>query len=102
MLDAHPDRAMVAEPTGFGTAAPYFGNGQDMFHMAFDFDYGFLWDAFFGGASARPLADHFSTVPQTYPPGAQAALSSAPTTSPAPSSGRRGSRRAGAGRRWSR
>ncbi len=28
-----------------------------MFHLAFDFDYGFLWDAFFAGASAQPVAE---------------------------------------------
>ena len=74
VLDAHPGRAMVAEPIGFGTAAPYFGNGQDMFHMAFDFGYGFLWDTWFSAASAQPLADHFSAVQQAFPAGAQNAL----------------------------
>lgn len=75
LLDASPGRVMVAEPTGFGPPAPFFGNGQDMFHMAFDFDYGFLWDAFLAGASAQPIADHFMAAHQADPPAAQHALS---------------------------
>ncbi len=74
LLDAYPGRAMVAEPTGFGPPAPFFGNGQDMFHLAFDFDYGFLWDAFFAGTSAQPIVDRFVTARQADPPGAQHAL----------------------------
>ena len=74
LLDAYPDRAMVAEPTGFGTPAAFFGNGQDMFHMAFDFDYAYLWDAFLSGGSAQPLADHFSAMEQALPAGAQSAI----------------------------
>ena len=74
LVDAYPDRAMVAEPTWFGSTAPFFGNGRDMFHMAFDFDYGFAWGGMFSGASAQPLADHFSALPQGLPPGAQNAI----------------------------
>jgi glycosidase len=42
--------------------------------MAFDFAYGFSWDGSFAGASAQPLADHFSSVQEALPPGAQSAL----------------------------
>jgi alpha-glucosidase len=74
VLDGYPGRAMVAEAIGFGPPTAYFGNGQDMFHMAFDFDYAFLWDAWLGGGSAQPIADHFSLVLQALPAGAQSAL----------------------------
>jgi glycosidase len=74
LVDAYPGRTLVAEPIGFGSSAPYFGNGEDMFHMAFDFAYGFAWDGAFAGTSAQPLADHFSAVQQALPAGAQSAL----------------------------
>ena len=74
LLNAYPGSAMVAEPLGLGSAAAFFGDGQDMFQMAFDFDYGFLWGAYFTGASAQPIADHFGAVLQANPPGAQSAL----------------------------
>lgn len=74
LVDAYPGRTLVAEPIGFGSSAPYFGNGQDMFQMAFDFAYGFAWDGAFAGTSAQPLADHFSAVQQALPAGAQNAL----------------------------
>jgi len=74
LLDAYPGRAMVAEPLGFGSEAPFFGNGQDMFQMAFDFEYGLDWGAYFSGSSAQPIADHFGSILQSNPAGAQNAL----------------------------
>jgi len=74
LLNAYPGRAMVGEPIGFGSEAPFFGSGQDMFQMAFDFNYGFLWGGYLNGASAQPIADHFAAVLQANPPGAQNAL----------------------------
>ena len=72
VLDAYPDRAMVAEP--IGSNAEYFGDGRDMFHMAFDFFFAFSWPGWFEGSSAQPLADHFVTIQRGLPPGAQNAL----------------------------
>jgi glycosidase len=74
VLDTYADRAMVAEPTWFGSTAPFFGNGQDMFHMAFDFDYGWSWATLFANSSAKAVADHFAAVQQGLPPGAQNAI----------------------------
>ena len=51
VLDGYPDRAMVAEPTWFGSTAPFFGNGRDMFHLAFDFDFVFGWPSHFDSAA---------------------------------------------------
>jgi len=74
VLDAYPGRTMVAEPLGIGSTAPLFGNGQDMFQMALDFEYGFVWGGYFSTASARPLRDHFSAAAAANPAGAQNAL----------------------------
>ena len=74
VLDGYPDRAIVAEPTWFGSTAPFFGNGQDMFHLAFDFDFVFGWPSHFESAMAQPIADHFTAVQQGLPPGAQNAI----------------------------
>jgi alpha-glucosidase len=74
VLDTYLDRAMVAEPAGFGSTAPFFGSGRDMFQMAFDFDFLFPWPGWIAGGSARPLADHFAAVQQALPAGAQNAL----------------------------
>ncbi len=74
VLDRYPDRAMVAEPTWFGTTAPFFGTGRDMFHLAFDFDFLLGWPGHFHSATAQPIADHFTSVARDLPPGAQNAL----------------------------
>lgn len=47
VTDSHPDRAMVAE-SSLASPVAYFGSGKDMFHMAFDFSYGYLgWNVAF-------------------------------------------------------
>ncbi len=74
VLDGYPNRAMVAEPTFFGSTAPFYGNGRDMFHMAFDFDFVFGWPSHFDAALAKPIADHFAAVQEALPPGAQNAI----------------------------
>ncbi len=74
VLDEYPDRAMVAESSDFDTSAAYFGNGSDMFHMAFNFSYGYFWGVLFGGTSADPIRDRFQQVQSSYPPGAQDGL----------------------------
>jgi alpha-glucosidase len=74
LLDEYPERAMVAESNALASAAPYFGNGQDMFHMAFDFSYGYFWGPKLKAGAAAPIADIFTDVAASYPPGAQDAL----------------------------
>jgi alpha-glucosidase len=74
VLDGYENRTMVAEPTWFGTTAPFFGNGGDAFHMAFDFGFVLGWPNFFDSATAQPLADHFAEIQQSLPPGAQNAI----------------------------
>lgn len=74
LLDQYPDRAMVAEPSNDNTSAAYFGNGHDMFHMAFNFAYGYFWQFPFGGGNATAIKAAFQTAQDTYPPGAQDAL----------------------------
>jgi glycosidase len=73
VLDEFPDRAMVAEATLSG-AAPYFGSGKDMFHMAFDFPYGYFWNMAFLGGDRKVPFDAFTTVLTKYPAGAQDAV----------------------------
>jgi maltose alpha-D-glucosyltransferase/alpha-amylase len=70
VLDAYPDRVMVAEAS-LGGATPYFGSGKDMFHMAFNFPYGYFWGLAFLGRDKKILHEALSTVVTTYPPGAQ-------------------------------
>ncbi len=70
VLDSYPNRAMVAESSLAG-AAPYFGSGKDMFHMAFDFPYGYFWGLAFTGENRSVAQNALSAVVSTYPPGAQ-------------------------------
>jgi alpha-glucosidase len=74
LVDSYPDRALVAEPFGFDDPAPYFGDGHDMFHMAFDFTLGMQWGGYLATASAQQFAQRLQTVQSTYPAGAQDAL----------------------------
>ncbi len=74
LLDQYPDRAMVAESTDFNTSGQYFGNGHDMFHMAFDFAYGYFWQFPFAGGNASAIKTAFQNAQDTYPAGAQDAL----------------------------
>jgi len=70
VLDSFPDRAMVAE-SGLGTPVAYFGSGKDMFHMAFDFPYGYFgWNFAF---AAKTRDQVFKAIADTdaYPAGAQ-------------------------------
>lgn len=73
LLDQYPDRAMVAEAS-LGGATPYFGSGKDMFHMAFNFPYGYFWGLGFLGQNRKIAYDALDTVATTYPPGAQDAM----------------------------
>ncbi len=70
LLDQYPDRAMVAEAS-LGGATPYFGSGKDMFHMAFNFPYGYFWGLGFLSQNRKIAFDALTTVATTYPMGAQ-------------------------------
>jgi glycosidase len=71
VVDQFPDRVMVAETDiGLG-ATPYFGSGTDMFHMAFNFSYGYFWSLAFLGQNSQIPFNALNNVVTTYPPGAQ-------------------------------
>lgn len=73
LVDEFPDRAMVAEPVELTNATPYFGAGKDMFHMAFDFAYGYFWGISFATGDKKTIENAMNTV-SAFPDGAQAAL----------------------------
>ena len=71
VLDAYPDRAMVAE-SGLGSPTGYFGSGKDMFHMAFDFSYGYFWAVGYAGQNNKIAKSALEAASTTFPMGAQA------------------------------
>ena len=73
VIDSFPDRATVAEPAELTNSTPYFGNGRDMFHMAFDFAYGYFWGVAFASGERKSIEDAMTTASR-YPTGAQDAL----------------------------
>lgn len=73
LLDQYPDRAMVAEAS-LGGATKYFGSGKDMFHLAFNFPFGYFWGVALLGQNRKIIDDAFATAISTYPAGAQDAL----------------------------
>jgi alpha-glucosidase len=74
LVDGYPNRVMVAESTDYSSAARYFGNGKDMFHMAFNFAYGYFWGLPFNGTRADRVAAPFLGSQTNNPAGAQDAL----------------------------
>ena len=72
VLDRFPDRAMVAESAVLGDTTPYYGNGKDMFHMAFEFDYGYVWSFAFASGNKK-LVDESIANTRAYPSGSQPA-----------------------------
>jgi len=71
LVEGYPGRALVAESAVGSTPAPYFGSGRDMFHMTFNFPYGYFWSfAFLGGGNRRAAFDALRAV-EAYPPGSQ-------------------------------
>jgi alpha-glucosidase len=74
VLDGYPNRAMVAESTNYSDASAYFGNGHDMFHMAFNFAYGYFWGLPFSSTLSSPIAKPFLDSQSRNPSGAQDAL----------------------------
>ena len=74
VVDQFPNAVMVAETDiGIGPV-PYLGNGSDMFHMAFDFPFGYFWGIAMLGENAKIANDALTTVATQYPPGAQDAM----------------------------
>lgn len=53
VLDRLPGRVMLAESSLLGETAPYYGNGSDMFHMAFEFEYGYTWSFAFASGNKK-------------------------------------------------
>lgn len=74
VVDEYPGAVLLAEPTDLTNSTAYFGDGQDMFHMTFNFGYGYFWNFHFGGGLAHPIADVFQRSLDEYPSGAQDAL----------------------------
>lgn len=74
VVDGYPGAVLVAESTDFQDANAYFGNGSDMFHMAFNFAYGYFWGTSFTIGKAKNFYDVFDKVIANYPQGAQDAL----------------------------
>lgn len=74
LTDKYKDRAMVAESTDYSGSSAYYGTGKDMFHMAFNFAYGYLWSLPFSGSSAASVAKPFAAAQTKNPAGAQDAL----------------------------
>jgi len=74
VLDEFPNTVMVAETDiGLGPV-PYLGDGTDMFHMAFDFPYGYFWGVAFLGENSSIAQNALQTVQTQYPPGGQDAM----------------------------
>ena len=74
VLDEYPNRVMVAEPSDLTNATPYFGDGTDMFQMAFHFGYGYFWHFAFGAQNADEIVKTFDKALTEYPAGSQDAL----------------------------
>lgn len=72
VLDAAQARAMVAEPSELNDSTKYYGSGSDMFHMTFDFGFGYFWGLAFG-ARDKKIIDDAITTSLRYPKGAQPA-----------------------------
>jgi alpha-glucosidase len=65
-------RAMVAEPSNLSDSTEYYGSGADMFHMTFDFGFGYFWGLAFGTGDKKIVDDAIKTN-IGYPKGAQPA-----------------------------
>lgn len=65
-------RVMVSEPSQLDDSAPYYGNGSDMFHMSFEFGYGYFWSLAFGSRDKRIVETSIKATIR-YPQGSQPA-----------------------------
>ncbi len=73
LVDEYEGTVLVAEPTNFDETAPYYGDGDDMFHMTFNFAYGYFWGFHFASGNAARIEESFAAR-ATHPAGAQEAL----------------------------
>lgn len=74
IVDEYDGAVLLAEPTDFSDTAPYYGEGDDMFHMTFNFAYGYFWGFHFGSQNAAAIEEAFSAALTEHPTGAQEAL----------------------------
>lgn len=74
IVDEYEGAVLLAEPTDFSDTAPYYGEGDDMFHMTFNFAYGYFWGFQFGSQNAAAIEEAFSAALTEHPAGAQEAL----------------------------
>lgn len=74
LVDTYKDRVMIAESTDYSGSSAYYGTGKDMFHMAFNFSYGYLWGLPFASTVAANIAKPFEQAQVKNPPGAQDGL----------------------------
>ena len=74
LIDTYDNRVLVAESTDFNNTAPYFGSGSDMFHIAFNFGFGYFWGLPFNGTSGSGIKEGFARVQRDNPPGFQEGL----------------------------
>ncbi|MEZ4221785.1 MAG: alpha-amylase family glycosyl hydrolase [Polyangiaceae bacterium] len=74
LVDQYPGRVLAAEPSNLTDATAYFGDGQDMFHLAFHFGYGYFWGIPFQTQSADSINGTFEQSLAQFPAGAQDAL----------------------------
>lgn len=65
-------RTMVSEPSQLDDSGPYYGNGSDMFHMSFEFGFGYFWSLAFG-AGDKKLIEASIRATIRYPKGSQPA-----------------------------
>lgn len=65
-------RAMVSEPSELADSTKYYGSGSDMFHMSFEFGFGYLWGLAFGARDTKIIRDSIAMTAR-YPKGAQPA-----------------------------
>ena len=72
VLNEKSDRVMVAEPSQLDNSAPYYGDGSNMFHMTFDFGFGYFWTVAFGAGNKKLIDDAIKTS-LAYPKGSQPA-----------------------------
>jgi alpha-glucosidase len=74
VVDEYDGAVLLAEPTDFENTTPYYGDGTDMFHMTFNFAYGYFWSFHFGSKKANNIAASFDRALNDHPPEAQEAL----------------------------
>jgi len=70
VLDEMPEKAMASEPSNLNDSTAYFGNGSNMFHMSFEFGFGYFWGLAFSATDKKLIEDSIKKT-MTYPKGSQ-------------------------------